>query len=164
MRSGRQMAIDPAPARLAGYLCKCFAATDAGRAAIRGLHGRSAPGGAGDYLNHGKCSIRVVTAATTAATTILIRGAVHECRGASICPRSCLLGGGFRREIPFLLFMVCELHGGQISAHSQGIGKGAEFIVRLPLDGVLALEPQPASAPSRPTHHVRGPAMRRLRR
>jgi CheY-like chemotaxis protein len=30
---------------------------------------------------------------------------------------------------------LVELHGGDISAHSEGIGKGAEFIVRLPLDG-----------------------------
>ena len=49
---------------------------------------------------------------------------------------------------------LVELHGGEISVHSQGIGKGAEFIVRLPLDGVLTLEPQPASAPSRPTRRV----------
>jgi two-component system CheB/CheR fusion protein len=32
---------------------------------------------------------------------------------------------------------LVELHGGEISAHSQGIGKGAEFIVRLPLDSAL---------------------------
>jgi two-component system CheB/CheR fusion protein len=30
------------------------------------------------------------------------------------------------------------LHGGDVSAHSKGIGKGAEFIVRLPLAGALA--------------------------
>ncbi|HJX52391.1 MAG TPA: ATP-binding protein [Polyangia bacterium] len=30
---------------------------------------------------------------------------------------------------------LVDLHGGDISAHSEGIGKGAEFIVRLPLDG-----------------------------
>jgi PAS domain S-box-containing protein len=34
---------------------------------------------------------------------------------------------------------LVELHGGDISAHSEGIGKGAEFIVRLPLDGEIAL-------------------------
>jgi two-component system CheB/CheR fusion protein len=32
---------------------------------------------------------------------------------------------------------LVELHGGDVSAHSQGIGKGAEFIVRLPLNGAL---------------------------
>jgi signal transduction histidine kinase/ActR/RegA family two-component response regulator len=32
---------------------------------------------------------------------------------------------------------LVELHGGAISAHSEGIGKGAEFIVRLPLDGAF---------------------------
>jgi PAS domain S-box-containing protein len=29
---------------------------------------------------------------------------------------------------------LVELHGGSVAAHSEGLGKGAEFIVRLPLD------------------------------
>lgn len=28
---------------------------------------------------------------------------------------------------------LCELHGGDIEAHSEGVGRGSEFIVRLPL-------------------------------
>jgi two-component system CheB/CheR fusion protein len=32
---------------------------------------------------------------------------------------------------------LVELHGGDISVHSQGVGKGTEFIVRLPVNGVL---------------------------
>ena len=40
---------------------------------------------------------------------------------------------------------LVELHGGDISAHSQGIGKGAEFIVRLPLNGALDVKtPSPS--------------------
>ena len=34
---------------------------------------------------------------------------------------------------------LVELHGGDISAHSEGIGKGAEFIVRLPLDDTIGI-------------------------
>ena len=33
---------------------------------------------------------------------------------------------------------LVELHGGDISAHSEGIGKGAEFVIRFPLAGTLA--------------------------
>ncbi|HET6438562.1 MAG TPA: PAS domain-containing protein [Anaeromyxobacter sp.] len=35
---------------------------------------------------------------------------------------------------------LVELHGGSVSAHSQGIGKGAELVVRLPLDTGAAVE------------------------
>jgi signal transduction histidine kinase len=38
---------------------------------------------------------------------------------------------------------VAELHGGTIRAESEGLGRGAEFIVQLPLSGVAA-EPAPA--------------------
>ena len=40
---------------------------------------------------------------------------------------------------------LIELHGGTIEAQSEGEGKGATFIVRLPLD------PRPKDAPERPT-------------
>jgi PAS domain S-box-containing protein len=36
---------------------------------------------------------------------------------------------------------LVELHGGGVSAHSDGLGKGTEFVVRLPLDTGAALEP-----------------------
>jgi CheY-like chemotaxis protein len=35
---------------------------------------------------------------------------------------------------------LVELHGGQISASSEGLGKGTEFVVRLPFDGAPARE------------------------
>ena len=43
---------------------------------------------------------------------------------------------------------LVELHGGEASAHSDGLGKGAEFVVRLPLaiDGVVAPEASRGSA------------------
>jgi hypothetical protein len=32
-----------------------------------------------------------------------------------------------------LVRRLVELHGGAVEAHSEGLGKGAEFVVRLPL-------------------------------
>jgi len=43
---------------------------------------------------------------------------------------------------------LAEMHGGAASAQSDGIGKGSEFVVRLPLDQTMAAQPQPASAGS----------------
>ncbi len=42
---------------------------------------------------------------------------------------------------------IVELHGGHIDAHSDGLGKGAEFVVRLP----LVLESAEAAAASHPS-------------
>jgi signal transduction histidine kinase/DNA-binding response OmpR family regulator len=45
---------------------------------------------------------------------------------------------------------LVELHGGRISAHSDGLGKGARFEIRLPLDAGAPVEPNAASpAPAR---------------
>ena len=44
---------------------------------------------------------------------------------------------------------LVELHGGEVSARSEGLGRGSEFMVRLPLDDRTGAQPQP-SAPSRP--------------
>ncbi|MBN1653238.1 MAG: PAS domain S-box protein [Deltaproteobacteria bacterium] len=40
---------------------------------------------------------------------------------------------------------LIELHGGSVSAHSEGLGKGTEFFVRLPLDTGAALETKAAA-------------------
>ncbi|HTP24571.1 MAG TPA: ATP-binding protein, partial [Anaeromyxobacteraceae bacterium] len=43
---------------------------------------------------------------------------------------------------------LVELHGGEVSAHSEGPGKGAEFVVRLPLEEVAEAESKPTEATS----------------
>jgi CheY-like chemotaxis protein len=45
---------------------------------------------------------------------------------------------------------LVELHGGSVRAHSDGLGRGAEFIVRLPLDTAPADAPQAAPGAARP--------------
>ncbi len=42
---------------------------------------------------------------------------------------------------------LVDLHGGTVSAHSEGLGTGSEFVVRLPLTAAAA----PATEPSRPS-------------
>ncbi|MEO7317545.1 MAG: CheR family methyltransferase [Chthoniobacteraceae bacterium] len=46
-----------------------------------------------------------------------------------------------------LVQRLVNLHGGSIEAHSEGLGKGAEFVVRLP---ILAKAPPPAPLPPPP--------------
>jgi two-component system CheB/CheR fusion protein len=41
---------------------------------------------------------------------------------------------------------LVELHGGRIEAHSEGLGKGAEFVVRLPALPVTAADSLPSAA------------------
>ncbi len=41
---------------------------------------------------------------------------------------------------------LVELHGGRVAAHSAGVGHGAEFVVRLPLDRDAVLEASTATA------------------
>jgi signal transduction histidine kinase/CheY-like chemotaxis protein len=40
---------------------------------------------------------------------------------------------------------VVDLHGGSVSAHSAGLGKGSEFVIRLPL--ATGVTPRPSDAP-----------------
>ncbi len=50
---------------------------------------------------------------------------------------------------------LVELHGGSVSAHSDGLGKGSEFIVRLPLAPDVALDSVAAgAAPTRARRRV----------
>jgi CheY-like chemotaxis protein len=42
---------------------------------------------------------------------------------------------------------LVELHGGAISAHSDGIGRGSEFVVRLPARQAELAQTQPVAAP-----------------
>ena len=50
---------------------------------------------------------------------------------------------------------LVELHGGKVSAHSEGIGRGTEFVVRLPLALDTELEASPdAPRSSRPSRRV----------
>ena len=44
---------------------------------------------------------------------------------------------------------LVELHGGSVEAKSDGIGKGSEFVVRLPLEDEAELVPRPAPEPLR---------------
>lgn len=48
---------------------------------------------------------------------------------------------------------LVELHGGNISAYSDGIGKGSEFVVCLPLEEIFTKEPQ--AMPPDISHHSR---------
>jgi len=48
---------------------------------------------------------------------------------------------------------LVELHGGEVSAHSEGLGKGAEFVVRLPLGG--AAESRPLTGHASPPRRSR---------
>jgi len=45
-----------------------------------------------------------------------------------------------------LVQRIVELHGGSVAAFSEGVGRGSEFVVRIPLD-TQACAPDPARAP-----------------
>jgi PAS domain S-box-containing protein len=49
---------------------------------------------------------------------------------------------------------LVELHGGDVTAHSAGLGKGAEFVVRLPLAIEEAAAPQPGESVTRRRRRV----------
>jgi CheY-like chemotaxis protein/two-component sensor histidine kinase len=51
---------------------------------------------------------------------------------------------GLGLGLPLVKSLV-ELHGGSVDAHSDGPGRGSEFVVRLPLKSVYSLMPPPSS-------------------
>jgi PAS domain S-box-containing protein len=59
-----------------------------------------------------------------------------------------------------LVKRLVELHGGRIEGHSEGPGKGSEFVVRLPLAGMVQL-PEPAAPVEKP-QRVNGAPLRVL--
>jgi len=60
-------------------------------------------------------------------------------------------GGGIGVGLT-LVRSIVEAHGGTVEAHSDGPGKGSEFVVRIPLLGEQAQSPDTPSSPSRPDH------------
>ena len=49
---------------------------------------------------------------------------------------------------------IVEMHGGEVSAHSAGPGRGAELVVRLPLDATAELPAGVAPAEARPRRRI----------
>ncbi len=43
---------------------------------------------------------------------------------------------------------LVELHGGQVSAHSEGLGRGSEFVVHLPASGTAEARPETDTRPA----------------
>ncbi len=58
-----------------------------------------------------------------------------------------------------LVRRLVELHGGKVSAHSEGEGKGSEMVVRLPLE---AEQKAPAPEPARKTERSEASSARRV--
>ncbi|HEX2645481.1 MAG TPA: CheR family methyltransferase [Thermoanaerobaculia bacterium] len=55
-----------------------------------------------------------------------------------------------------LVKTLIEMHGGAVEAHSEGEGRGAEIVLRLPLGvGEVSLPPPVPEVPERPIHIVR---------
>ena len=57
-----------------------------------------------------------------------------------------------------LVRRLVELHGGSVDVFSAGLGKGSEFVVRLPImreQGIPSAEPAPAQASAAPLRNVR---------
>ncbi|MFO0877449.1 MAG: PAS domain S-box protein [Gemmataceae bacterium] len=54
-----------------------------------------------------------------------------------------------------LVQRLVEMHGGRVEAHSEGVGKGSEFLVRLP----LLIEPSLQPTPTAGENHLTGSAV-----
>jgi PAS domain S-box-containing protein len=55
---------------------------------------------------------------------------------------------------------LVEMHGGTIAAHSEGLGQGSEFVIRLPVKANKRVDPGHQTPPK--STHVQGPARRIL--
>jgi signal transduction histidine kinase/ActR/RegA family two-component response regulator len=88
-------------------------------------------------VRNGACEIRVSDSGEGVAPEFLphLFNRFAQARGSSA--RKYGLGLGLS-----LVKQLVEMHGGSVAAHSEGQGKGATFIVRLPLEPVVAYEPE----------------------
>jgi two-component system CheB/CheR fusion protein len=68
-------------------------------------------------------------------------------------------GGGLGLGLT-LVRRVLEMHGGRIEAHSDGLGKGSEFVVRLPLLPVV--NPRKGDVSTQSSENTPAPVMRRV--
>jgi len=112
-------------------------------------------GNAAKYMHDGG-TIRVTAAAVDGEAVVSVRDG-----GIGIAPD--LLGKIFQRFVQLetghdrtegglgiglsLVKSIVEMHGGTVEAHSAGIGKGSEFVVRLPLAGANAERHVPEHLP-----------------
>jgi two-component system, sensor histidine kinase len=53
-----------------------------------------------------------------------------------------------------LVERLAKMHGGRVAVQSDGIGRGSEFVVRLPVVPMDAVTPQPVGASELPPDHV----------
>jgi signal transduction histidine kinase/ActR/RegA family two-component response regulator len=101
--------------------------------------------------------IRVRDSGIGIAKDMLLRIFVPFFQSASAGERS---QGGLGLGLTIVASLV-ELHGGTVTAHSDGVGKGSEFVIRLALAAEPTADAQPAAEPPQ-TEAAAAPALRVL--